>query len=100
MPSSHDIRPDGPMSPEQAAVAASLSPDFVAKIDQALLSHAKAENRKVAMLVGLTMADPLLTVAGLPDLFYVERVKELVTRGRLIASGDLNYMRYSEVRLA
>ncbi|HSS65738.1 MAG TPA: DUF3658 domain-containing protein [Gammaproteobacteria bacterium] len=87
------------MTPKQAAVAASLSPEFVQRIDHALLSHARTSNRKVAMLVGLTMSDPSLRVSGLPDIFYAERVKELVARGLLIAEGNLEYMRYSEVRL-
>jgi hypothetical protein len=87
------------MTPEQAAVAASLSQEMVAKIDAALLSHARVRERKVAMLVGLTMMDPTVGVPGLPDRFYAQRVRVLVERGLLIAEGNLDYMRYSEVRL-
>ena len=66
----------------------------------AILSHARpAWNRKVAMIVGLTMGDPSLRVPGLPDLFYAQRVKALVARGALAAVGNLDHMRYSEVRL-
>ena len=50
------------------------------------------------MLVGLTMRDPTLRVPGLSDLFYAERVKVLVVTGALIADGNLDYVRYSEVR--
>ena len=78
---------------------ASLSPEFVANIDAALLSHAGKKNRKVAMLVALTMMNDALAVDGLPDLYYAQRVKELVRRGLLVAEGNLDYMRYSEVRL-
>ena len=99
MPESHDIYPDEPMTAPQQAMADSLSPDLVAKIDAALLSHAKKTERKVAMLVGLTMMDPSLRVRGLPDVFYAQRVKSLVQRGLLVAVGNLDYMRYSEVRL-
>ncbi len=91
--------PDGPMSSEQRAVADSLSAEMVAMIDAALLSHAKATERKVAMVVGMTMGDPAVRVPGLPDLFYAERVKALVAKGLLVAEGNLDYMRYSEVRL-
>jgi len=90
---------DPPMSPEQATIAASLSPEFVAKIDQVILSHALPRNRKVAMMVGLTMRDRSVRVPGLPDLFYAQRVKALVAKGLLVAEGNLDYMRYSEVRL-
>ena len=87
------------MSPEQLAVVASLSSEMVAKIDAALLSHARTRERKVAMIVGLTMEDPSARVPGLPDLYYAQRVKLLVEKGQLLAQGNLDHMRYSEVRL-
>jgi hypothetical protein len=99
MSDAHDVDPDPPLSPEEQAVAASLSSEMVERIDRTLLSHAKARGRKVAMLVGLTMSDPHVRVPGLPDLYYAQRVKLLVLRGLLIAEGNLDYMRYSEVRL-
>jgi hypothetical protein len=91
--------PDPAMTEEQEAIAASLSTEFIAKIDKALLSHARVLDRKVAMLVGLTMMDDSLRAPGLPDLFYAQRVKRLVKQGALVARGYLGYMRYSEVRL-
>jgi len=96
---SHDVHPDPPMSDDEARVAASLSPEFVERIDTELLSHARRSNRKVAMLVGLAMDNPAVRVAGLPDLFYGQRVRVLVETGALVAEGNLAYMRYSEVRL-
>jgi hypothetical protein len=94
-----DDPPDGEMTSEEARVAASLSPAMVQQIDDCLLSHAKLRERKVAMIVGLAMMDKTLRVPGLPDLFYRDRVKSLVDRGLLLAEGNLEYMRYSEVRL-
>ena len=91
--------PDGPMTPEERAVADSLSPALIEKIDSELLAHASTLNRKVAMIVGLAMMNKELRVPGLPDLYYAERVKLLVEKGLLVAEGDLDYMRYSEVRL-
>ena len=99
MDEDEDFEPDPPMTPEQAAVAASLSADFIAKIDAAIMSHARPRGRKVAMMVGLTMGDPTVRVPGLPDLFYAQRVKALVEKGLLIADGNLDYMGYSEVHL-
>jgi hypothetical protein len=92
-------RPDGPLTPEQEAVVASLSADFVRQVDAALLSQAGVAWRKVAMLVGLTMMDSALRVPGLPDTFYAMRVRKLVEAGMLEAEGNLDYMRFSEVRL-
>jgi hypothetical protein len=99
VPESHDISPDGPLAPQEQAVADTLSLDLLGRIDAALLSHATKTNRKVAMLVGLTMADPSLRVPGLPDLFYAQRIRMLVDSGLLVAEGTLGYMRYTEVRL-
>jgi hypothetical protein len=96
---SHDVTPDPPMSSEEAKVAASLSSEFVERIDAELLSHAKRSNRKVAMLVGLAMSNPAVRAPGLPDLLYSQRVRVLVEKGVLVGDGNLAYMRYSEVRL-
>jgi hypothetical protein len=69
---------DPPLTPEQAQIAASLSPEAVEKIDAELLSHARLRPRKVAMLIGFAMGNPGLRVPGLPDVYYAERVRALV----------------------
>jgi hypothetical protein len=99
VPGPHDIEPDEPLSPDGQATADALSVDLLRRIDAALLSHARKTNRKVAMLVGLTMMDPRLRVPGLPDVFYAQRIRMLVEKGFLVAEGSLGHMRYSEVRL-
>ena len=91
--------PDGPLTPEEQAIVASLSTEFTQRIDSALLAQAKSSWRKVAMLVALTMMDPELGAPGLPDIYYANRVKKLVEAGLLESAGNLDYMRYSEVRL-
>ena len=45
------------------------------------------------------MMDDSLRIAGLPDLYYAQRVKLLVESGALLSESNLDYMRYSEVRL-
>lgn len=94
-----ELAPDPPPSHEEARVAASLSVDFIDRIDADLLSHAKSRNRKVAMIVGLAMSNPDVRVPGLSDVYYAQRVRALVARGALVAEGNLDCMRYSEVRL-
>lgn len=91
--------PDPPLNSEQARVAASLSPEFVARVDAELLSHARPLSRKVAMLVDLAMSNEALRVPGLPDLYSSQRLRALVEQGALIAEGNLEFMRFSEVRL-
>ena len=90
---------DPPLNAEKARVASSLSPEFIARIDAELLSHARHRSRKVAMLVGLAMNNEAIRVPGLPDLYYSQRVRALVEKGELIAEGHLDFMRFSEVRL-
>ena len=97
--STGEFTPDPPLSPQEAKVAGSLSSEFVAQIDAEILSHAKSRSRKVAMLVGMAMSNPRVRVPGLPDLFYAQRVRELVAKGQLIAEGNLDSMRFDEVRL-
>lgn len=94
----HEL-PDGPMTAEQEVVVATLSHEVIAGIDAGILANAKLHARKVGMIVGLTMMEPTLRVRGLPDLFYRDRVKALVEDGKLVAEGNLDYMRFSEVRL-
>lgn len=90
---------DGEMNVEQTKIAASLSQELIERIDASLLSLVVAHNRKVARVVGTVMMDETLRIPGLPDLFYRDRVKLLVEKGLVVADGNLDYMRFSEVRL-
>ncbi len=92
-------QPDSLLSPAEETIVASLDEGFIRKVDRALLSHATTSWRKVAMLIGLTMMDSELRVPGLPDLFYSMRVRTLVEAGLLESAGNLDYMRFTEVRL-
>ena len=97
---SHDVEPDPPLSPAQLSVVEVLSDDELTEIDDALLSNCGERWRKVAAVVGFTMSNDMRDkFYGVPDIFYAQRVQSLVERGALESSGNLNYMRYSEVRL-
>jgi hypothetical protein len=91
--------PDPPLSAEQAAKVAELSDAQLLSIDKWLMSGATAHWRKVAMLVGFAMTKDPDRVPGIPDLFYGQRVRKLVSDGHLESDGNLAYMSYSEVRL-
>src|SRR5262249_6978574 len=93
-----DTAPDAPLSPEEEAEARLLTPADIERIDRTLLSHASLEYRKVARVIGWTMME-LYKEIKVPDGFYTQRLKVLVAAGLLEADGDLNRMRYSEVRL-
>jgi hypothetical protein len=95
----HDVHPDRPLTEEQRQLADSLPKDVVDAIDSKILAHAGRRPRKIAMLVALAMEERPEEAGGLPDVYYSERVKSLVARGLLAATGYLESMRYSEVML-
>lgn len=97
----HDVEPDGPLSPDQLAIVDKLTNEQIEDIDNSLLENCPIRWRKVAAVVGITMTRQMMDdYPGVPDIFYAQRVRALVERGILESSGNLDYMRYSEIRLA
>lgn len=92
-------RRDPSLSPSEWRKLLRLTRLRVARIDAALLAQASFQWRKVARVVGTAMLKQPRRIAGVPDLYYAKRVQVLVRRGVLQAQGNLNAMRYSEVRL-
>jgi len=68
-------------------------------IDTALLAECASSWRKVARVVGTTMRKLQEDFPNLSDSYYALRVAELVASGCLESQGNLDYMRFSEVRL-
>ena len=97
---SHDVKPDPPLTAKQLKIVKALSEDQIAKIDNALLANCLERWRKVAAVVGFTMTDEFMAAfERVPDIYFAARVRKLVEKGELEAKGNLHYMRYSEVRL-
>ena len=92
-------QPDPKLSDEQLELVSRLSEEELNKIDTVLMSFASTRNRKVARVVMSTMSELRELELGIPDIYYGQRVKPLVEKGLLVADGNLDYMRYSEVRL-
>lgn len=91
--------PDRDLTEEEKELVKSLTEEQLKEIDEMLLSHVHPKyNRKVAYLVGATMNKLPNRVNGIPDVFYSQRVARLVEQGILLAEGNLEYMRFSEVR--
>ena len=90
---------DRPLTPEELRKVERLSAHEVATIDQALLANAALQWRKVARVVGTSMTSLDSRVAGIPDVYYSQRVANLVSEGQLESQGNLRRMRFSEVRL-
>lgn len=94
-----DDKPDRSLTIEEQARAARLTPNQLERIDQCLLSHASRNWQKVARIIGQTMMAVEGEFPSLPDGFYSSRIKHLVKSGVLEAVGNLDRMRFSEVRL-
>ena len=93
-------QPDTVLSPDEQASVSKLTPPEIELIDRALLSDCAASWRKVASVVGTSMLALKDQVPNVPDGYYAQRVALLVAAGKLESQGNLEYMRFSEVRLA
>lgn len=91
--------PDPDLTPEQEVKVALLSKEQIKEIDEALFSEATDRWQKVAKIIGMTMLHLPSKVKGIPDLYYAQRIKKLVDEGLLESQGNLQFMRYSEVRI-
>ena len=81
MTESDDKQPDRPLDPEEEAQARLLTAADLNRIDECLLSNTSHQ------------------FPGLPDVFYSTRIKHLAKTGAIEAAGNLDRMRYSEIRL-
>lgn len=96
---SDDTEPDHPLTAEQEAQASLLTAADIERIDKHLLSETSHSWGKVARVVGQTMQALHDEFPGIPDVFYSRRIKHLVKSGVLEAAGNLDRMRFSEVRI-
>jgi hypothetical protein len=91
--------PNPPLSAAEQSAAARLTSSDIAFIDSAVLSCALPRWQKLARIVGRTMDKLESRYPDFLESFYAQRVQILADQGRLESQGDLNYMRFSEVRL-
>jgi len=69
------------------------------EIDRVLLAQSSTQWRKVVRIVGMTIGELSERFPNIPDIYYAQRVRRLVAVGELESQGNLEYMRFSEVRL-
>ena len=89
---------DGRLRGGERARVDKLSSDQLRRIDDAIIANASTQWRKVARVIAGAM-EANESIKHVPDIFYAERVEKLVDDKRLESKGDLNKMRFSEVRL-
>lgn len=94
-----DDGPDRSLTAAEELAVARLTPQDLAGIDTALLALAGDRWRKVALLVRHALHRCAASQPELPDVYYARRIRELVDAGTLEAHGNLERMRFSEVRI-
>ena len=94
----HDIDPDPQLSEEQDLAVSNHTELQIEEIDNLLFDSTSANFKKVAMVVGSAMMEAKNKYQGVPDLYFAQRIRELVANGTLESQGFLANMRYSEVR--
>lgn len=91
--------PDRELTERERGLVAGLTAEDLTAIDEALLRRTGVRWRKVAALVGDALTQLEHRLPDLPDVYFGQRVRELVESGVLESEGNLARMRFSEVRL-
>jgi hypothetical protein len=94
-----DDQDDPPLDAGDLRAVAALTQDDLLAIDRAILASSSANWRKVALVVAVAMDAYPDQYYDVPDVFYSQRLRDLVSAGHLEAQGNLYRMRFSEVRL-
>jgi hypothetical protein len=88
-----------PLSSEEKSAVAKLTEDDLQIIDATILANASNRWNKVAWVVVMTEKALSDLHPGLSYIFYAQRLIRLSEEGHLESQGNLEYMRFSEVRL-
>jgi hypothetical protein len=88
-----------PLSDEEQSLAAKLTDEDLEIIDAAILASSSKHWLKVARVVWHTEKALSDRYPGLSYIFYAQRLVRLAEHGRLESQGNLEYMRFSEVRI-
>ncbi|WP_428240075.1 DUF3658 domain-containing protein [Gynuella sp.] len=90
---------DSELTQEQLELISKLSDSAIEEIDAVLLAQVGKQPQKVAMVVAMAMSKLSNKIEGIPDIFYAQRVAEMVNKGLLLSQGNLRRMRHSEVKV-
>lgn len=88
-----------PLSAEEQSVVVRLTDAELQVIDAAILANSSDHWLKVARVVLWAEKELSDRFPGLTYIFYAQRLIHLAERGRLESQGNLEYMRFSEVRI-
>ena len=96
--SRNELGPDPELSPEELKVVARLTSEDIEKIDALLLQNISDKWRKLAYVVMAAMTSKDNNFEEIPDIYYAQRLRHLAKVHNFETQGQLNRMRYSEVR--
>ena len=91
--------PDTLLNPEEDKLVSKLTHSDFEVIDEALLGNLGAFWCKVPRVIGSAIVALDGRFTGLPSGLYVQRIGAMVKSGRLLAKGNIEFIRLSEVRL-
>lgn len=91
--------PDTHLEGAELEIVSRLTASDLEVIDRTLVAGSTSSWRKVPRVIGGAMVDLNSQLPGIPIGFYAQRVAALVQRGALLAQGNLEFIRLSEVRL-
>jgi len=91
--------PDTLLVPEENELVSQLTQSDLEVVDEALLHSSVSSWREVHRVIASAMVALDGQFPGLPLGLYVRRVGTLVGSGRILAKGNVEFMRLSEVRL-
>ncbi len=91
--------PDTRLSAAEQEFVSLLAQSDLAAIDQALIENSVASWRSVARVVGGAMVSLKAQSPSVPLGLYIRRIAMLVESGALLAQGDIDFARLSEIRL-
>ena len=96
---SEETKEDPPLTTEQEKLVAALIREDLEIIDKALIANVSESWRKVARVVGTTINDFDGRFKGIPDVYFAQRIQQIAKSSLIESQGNLEKMRYSEVRL-
>ncbi|MDR3405217.1 MAG: DUF3658 domain-containing protein [Chthoniobacter sp.] len=91
--------PNPPLSAEEQSIVAGLTDAQIEVIDCAIWANSSRRWLKVARVVAWTESALSDRYPGVSYIFYTQRVIHLAKQGRLESQGNLEHIRFSEVRL-
>ena len=91
--------PDTLLGPEEHELVSRLTRSDLEAIDQALLASSDSSWRGVHRVIGAAMVALDGRLPGISVGLYVQRIVALVGSGRLLAEGNVHFMRLSKVML-